>query len=217
MRRTALISTVIGIFVLIGSAQAAAPRCTYGQRADDSCWADLSGWWTTDEGQLWFQQDGNDFYALRPPTCAAGRERQRDWYIAGRVESTADGFKIFGTMWRCTDGKLVQECGHAGSYKIPFTGTADFGESVFGGGTYKSITLEYAMEYWKIPQCVKDNEAPQSESVFRWIGDELPKPEAKDSDHSDYWKKQYQLLKRSEHEGVDRFFRRDERPLVDPH
>ena len=217
MRMAALIPSVIVSFVLTVAAQTANAACTYGQRADGSCWIDLSGWWNTDEGQQWLEQDGNDFYILKPPTCAAGRNRTRDWYIAGNIEKNAAGIKIFGTMWRCTEGKLVQECGHDGSYKISFTGTVDLGESIFADDrTYKSITLEYVMEYWKIPECTQSSAAPQSESVFRWVGDELPKAQPPDTDPSDYWKKEYEKLKQSERKGVDKFFHQDKRPLVNP-
>jgi len=180
-------------------------------RAADPEPPDMTGYWQTpDEGALRFQQDGKDFYALLnglQARCPLGRggseaertaDRTRNWYIAGYVE----GSTISGTMLRCTNARLVQECGHAGTYKVPFTGTVRI--SSFWSEKRISVTLDYNMEYWKIPDCSKEErEEPEKEFFFAWVGLE---PNKKNDEWRDAWRK-------FKDRAQDKFWQQKEEPL----
>ncbi len=196
MDKIILIVSTAPALALAGFIQPAEAQCIYGKKADGSCWADgepggrsnereppdVTGYWETPEGTIRFYQgyDESDptrrdqhFYALLSQgagSCPAGG--RRDWYVAGFIQ----GSRIDGTMMRCTETKLVTDCRHQPTYKIPFNGTVNITESWFSDTKTKSMTvqLQYNMEYFEIPSCEKNREERRNESItFKWRG--LPK------------------------------------------
>lgn len=136
---------------------------------------DLNGYWQSDaEGTVRIQHDVNTGYVLiEGSPCPNGAQRPHT--LAGVLE----GSTLTGTMWRCTNQELIDECGHPRIYLVNFAANVSLDTdpfSVFGGGEIDMastrINANWLMEYYIVQDCKQKRTEARSDLIF--IGRSAP-------------------------------------------